>query len=233
MKGRRTQASLFESEPEPGDECQYPYLSGLSGYQYGCRCERCCSGKRQANNSDLSPFCEVEGCTNHRLKSTRRCEEHPRRTVGRNGGAQLAGACCVRGCLAEWTIYESQLASRGVDQRQRGILLGICPAHRRKLRQQRIHRYSLDVRQVRFIIEAKKCDFCQERLGSDWVIDHDHRCCDAPAGSCGECVRGVLHNSCNFFVGKFEMFVAMGLLEPIPYMSRRLRDELRRDAEGP
>jgi hypothetical protein len=35
-------------------------------------------------------------------------------------------------------------------------------------------------------------------------VDHDHKCCGPNQASCGACVRGILCDSCNMAVGKYE-----------------------------
>lgn len=50
-------------------DCQYPHLSGVTGYGYGCRCDRCreAAVARNRKNSQLRyakcPPCEVDGCS--------------------------------------------------------------------------------------------------------------------------------------------------------------------------
>ncbi|GGP76622.1 endonuclease domain-containing protein [Streptomyces melanogenes] len=54
--------------------------------------------------------------------------------------------------------------------------------------------------------QGRRCPVCAEHLGKfnrNTVIDHDHEHCNRPY-SCGECVRGILHRSCNSLISKLE-----------------------------
>lgn len=65
------------------------------------------------------------------------------------------------------------------------------------------HRYGLSVAQVDEMVRAQDgcCLVCQRPLGDDINIDHDHACCDTKGKTCGRCVRGVLHRTCNSALG--------------------------------
>lgn len=45
------------------------------------------------------------------------------------------------------------------------------------------------------------CAICEVPFSATPHIDHDHKCCDR-AGSCGECVRGLLCGDCNNMLGR-------------------------------
>lgn len=51
--------------------------------------------------------------------------------------------------------------------------------------------------------QDNRCALCYEKLGEDIHIDHDHTCC-AGKKSCGNCIRGVLHPTCNSGIGMFK-----------------------------
>lgn len=73
---------------------------------------------------------------------------------------------------------------------------------------QQAQRYSLSIAHVNRILRFQRdvCALCgdepswfgeNDEVGRTfWNIDHDHACCDR-AGSCGQCVRGLLCQPCN------------------------------------
>jgi hypothetical protein len=61
------------------------------------------------------------------------------------------------------------------------------------------------------------CDICGDPVAiKQGAIDHDHDCCPG-SRSCGKCVRGFVHNSCN---------VALGFLHDDPTILRAAADYL-------
>jgi hypothetical protein len=74
-----------------------------------------------------------------------------------------------------------------------------CRAHTPRLRQFGITAGALS---DMFARQGGACAIClsPESGWSDWHIDHDHGCCPG-AGSCGECVRGLLCGRCNIMLG--------------------------------
>lgn len=70
------------------------------------------------------------------------------------------------------------------------------------------------------------CPVCKKPLVVDFanrhgrdalVIDHDHRCCSDQKKSCGRCIRGILHMSCN---------TGMGALGDSPVLCRNAAEYL-------
>jgi len=77
-----------------------------------------------------------------------------------------------------------------------------CRALTHKLRQ-----YNISIEELRALWTKQRgtCPVCDVHLeGIDFHVDHDHSCCKGPK-SCGKCVRGLLHGSCNTLVGHFEI----------------------------
>jgi len=55
-------------------------------------------------------------------------------------------------------------------------------------------------------LQGGKCAICfieQSELKHSLYVDHDRSCCPS-SESCGECVRGLLCNNCNFAIGHFK-----------------------------
>lgn len=79
-------------------------------------------------------------------------------------------------------------------------------AHRRSTRLKAIkHKYGLTEAAFDALLSSQGggCAICATPLTLSWShIDHSHACCDRE-GSCGQCVRGVLCQSCNIGLGKF------------------------------
>jgi hypothetical protein len=48
--------------------------------------------------------------------------------------------------------------------------------------------------------------------GREWSIDHSHSCCPGQ-NTCGNCVRGVVHGSCNLQLGRYEAGQPMAAAE--------------------
>ncbi len=51
--------------------------------------------------------------------------------------------------------------------------------------------------------QGEVCAICKGKPGRRPDVDHDHNCCPG-AGSCGDCVRGLLCFNCNSAIGKFK-----------------------------
>lgn len=64
--------------------------------------------------------------------------------------------------------------------------------------------YNLSPERYQRIWEAQGglCAVCGKTMGTRKrpSVDHDHACCDGPE-SCGECVRGLVHQHCNKMLG--------------------------------
>ena len=69
-------------------------------------------------------------------------------------------------------------------------------------------RFNIDLIDYNRMLKAQNgaCAICKRlpKLGKRLVVDHDHSCCSSPRKACGKCVRGLLCQRCNFFLGIFE-----------------------------
>ena len=65
--------------------------------------------------------------------------------------------------------------------------------------------YGITEEEYNAILKAQNycCRICNktvEENGKALAIDHDHKCCPGRK-ACGECIRGLLCNSCNWIIG--------------------------------
>lgn len=57
--------------------------------------------------------------------------------------------------------------------------------------------------------QDNSCKICSKNFDKTTPrVDHDHSCCSGGKG-CGNCVRGLLCNRCNLFLGFYENFKFM------------------------
>lgn len=100
---------------------------------------------------------------------------------------------------------QCEQCSDDYSRSEKGRVKGRCRTCSAAYRQ--AQKYGLTIARVNAILRVQDdaCAICGENPGdagmegvSYWQIDHDHACCDR-AGSCGECVRGLLCKSCNMW----------------------------------
>lgn len=76
------------------------------------------------------------------------------------------------------------------------------------------YRYGLTLFQLESLLIFQKynCLVCNLPLTEPYVVDHDHTCCPSSRKTCGKCVRGILHSTCN---------AALGFLKDDPAILRK------------
>lgn len=147
------------------------------------------------------------------------------RPLGHPGGHQATRR------TAERAEYESQYRKDNRDKinEQKRTRRAADPEKTRKeardyyardpekiIKQTKARQYGVTVEQIEKLHadQGGMCPVCSEEVVLEWgtwsfAIDHDHTCCKGKK-SCGECVRGVLHMTCNKSLGFLEKFEARG-----------------------
>jgi Recombination endonuclease VII len=173
----------------------------------------------------LSPYCEIEGCENLRLKGTRRCCEHPRKAaVVRKVQRESCELC---GRIHTW--YESALTMTRDDLQD--LYRRTCNGCRQRY-MSAIKNHRLNTQDALRLIMATNCEMCGTPFSTDKYgrrnchVDHDHNCC--PGGhSCGLCVRGILCPRCNTAVGHIERLQQLGIQRIVDYLEQWQKPLLR------
>jgi hypothetical protein len=187
-------------DDDPGDECRYPTVDGLSGYRYGCRCSRCSEAKARWRHP--SAQCVADGCEALRLKHRRWCVEHvppPRPSLIRS-----EAKCELCGRVHSW--YESTVAN--IRPEVRDLYRRTCPGCRNGY-MRAIQNHRLDTAWALRLIVARECELCGARFaisntGRRYAeVDHNHGHCEGQH-SCGACVRGIICPRCNHVLGSLE-----------------------------
>ena len=86
-------------------------------------------------------------------------------------------------------------------------------SRRKSNRKYRITSYGLTQEQFYLLLDAQQqaCGMCHEPFAQGQLIhiDHDHVCCRLKNRSCGQCIRGLLCQTCNIALGHIERRYAM------------------------
>lgn len=116
--------------------------------------------------------CSIEGC-NEAVQAKQRCMKHYSQ-------------------LPENIAYQRDWYKKNRDKR----------VERNRL-YNRVLRYGITAEDRQKLYEAQehRCAICRKEFElNSLVVDHDHSCCPGKT-ACGECVRGLLCDSCNKAIG--------------------------------
>lgn len=205
------QVTLFTIKVDDPPVCQYPDIRPISGYSYGCRCERCVSAWRGRNKGGVAP-CREPGCTlvRRRVQGAVYCDEHARSLGYRTKGRPTLAHDYV--CINCSCTYKAKKPSK----------YALCPACSNRaqgmLARAGAHHVPVDV--VRRWVTYPHCCICDARLylgkgkngSAGYNIDHDHDCCSGSTG-CSGCIRGLLCTRCNMALGAIEALHRADLLD--------------------
>lgn len=73
----------------------------------------------------------------------------------------------------------------------------------RASRWERVYSISAEQYEALYAFQGGRCAICGigQGLTKALYVDHDHACCDGPT-SCGRCVRGLIDEPCNSYLGR-------------------------------
>lgn len=180
-------------------DCKFPNLSGSSGYNYGCRCDRCKSAKYATQRRRVTYIKAPE------QRSCLLCNDsYIVRTLMQSRYIHLCPRC--------HNIHQRRLAMWRKHHVSNEIIVTWLKDPTCWICSQAIDLH-LNLR--------------TEARGQTWVVDHDHTCCDG-GYSCGQCIRGLAHHNCNILLGYLEPFLATNGLARLEWLGRYLQEQATR-----
>lgn len=143
----------------------------------------------------------------------------------RLGRAHHKGPMCQKG-LHPWVPENIGIVSEGSRGFGRRCRLCALETDRRNASGRKYLKYNLSIEQYDELIKKSegRCDVCLAPT-PDLHLDHDHACCPVDRTKrrayCGDCVRGLLCERCNWALGAFKDDTTI-LLRAVSYLSARI-----------
>lgn len=130
-------------------------------------------------------LCVIVGCGNEPLQDQRKCQRHRDMTQASrkaNDREKIRSNRCTYGKCGKPLVKGLQLCTLHTEE-----AAAAC----------RKWRYGFTDDNEQQFKAAINCDWCGNPFNNSTPrIDHDHTCCSGKR-SCGKCLRGFLHESCN------------------------------------
>ena len=184
----------------------FPKCGSQAAYKYGCRCDSCTKTHREAATRYRQANAERERDRKHKwvAENRERHDENKRRYHAANRDQALSR-------MRDY--YENNRESVRAYQRDyytknrdtvREVQREYYKGSRENWRVSHLwkrYRLTLDDYERMLAEQGGRCAICKSAPdGRVLSVDHDHACC--PGGkSCGECVRSLLCNRCNIWLG--------------------------------
>jgi len=122
---------------------------------------------------------------------------------------KLGRQAWCRKCYNERAKVSSYRVNRDLKRKNSRNYYANHPEKRERIWEKSLERrYGLTAERYYKILSDQRglCAVCLRppKPGERLSVDHDHSCCPEGARSCGKCIRGLVHSSCNFAIGLFE-----------------------------
>lgn len=173
--------------------------------------------------------CATEGCTNwaRMVQGAKYCEEHAT-CIDYNLTGQVPDSVTATTCVI---CHQPCTAHRRMGTTHRPP---VCRDHQHlgQMLWRWRRRYNMTDEQMRDLIDDAVCWVCGDSLAwrfhnlakpeQDTVhVDHNHLCCRSET-SCGNCIRGLAHQSCNLMIGQVERLAVRVGKDRVIYLLDRL-----------